>query len=46
MRNLVPHDAHGPKFYQIVVRFIFFQLEEALIIPRKRKYASSFSDAR
>jgi hypothetical protein len=45
MGDLMPHDAHGPEFDQVVVRFIFFHLEEALIVSRKRKDSGSVSDA-
>lgn len=45
MGDLMPHDAHGPEFYKFVVGFIFFHLEEALIISRKRKDSGSVANA-
>lgn len=45
MCNLMSHHCHRPVLYQVVVRFIFLELEEALIVSGERKDPGPLPDA-
>ena len=44
MCDFVSHDSHRAVLDQVVVSFIFFQLEKPLVIPREREHSSPFPD--